>query len=65
MEILRGDRIKLERIRAGLKQADLAEKLNISKGHLSFVENGRRESYKVRVLATEFFQQLNQEKSGS
>ena len=55
MEVLRGKQIKIARIHAGLKQKELADQLGVSLNHLNMVENGKRESYKTRVLATEYF----------
>jgi transcriptional regulator with XRE-family HTH domain len=55
MEVLRGMQIKIARIQAGLKQKELAQILSVNVNHLNMVENGKRESYKVRVLATEYF----------
>ena len=55
MEVLKGKEIKIARIKAGISQAKLAKEINVSVPHLSYVESGKRESYKVRVLATEYF----------
>jgi transcriptional regulator with XRE-family HTH domain len=61
MEILRGIQIKIARIHAGLKQKELAALIGVNLNHLNMVENGKRESYKVRVLATEYFNSLKQQ----
>lgn len=59
MEILKGKQIKIARIHAGLKQKDLAVLIGVNLNHLNMVENEKRESYKVRVLATEYFNKLS------
>ena len=61
MEILRGIQIKIARINAGLKQKELAALIGVNLNHLNMVENGKRESYMVRVLATEYFNSLKQQ----
>ncbi len=61
MEILRGIQIKIARIQAGLKQKELAALIGVNLNHLNMVENGKRESYMVRVLATEYFNSLKQQ----
>jgi DNA-binding XRE family transcriptional regulator len=62
MTILKGIEIKIARIHAGLKQNELAEIIGVSSIHLCNVEAGKRESYKVRVLATEYFNKLKESK---
>ncbi|WP_044991042.1 helix-turn-helix domain-containing protein [Schaedlerella arabinosiphila] len=37
-----GSRIKIRRIELRIKQAELAERLNISNNHMSSIENGRQ-----------------------
>lgn len=39
-----GNRIKIRRKELRIKQAELAEKLNISKNHMSSIENGRQKT---------------------
>jgi transcriptional regulator with XRE-family HTH domain len=60
-----GKELKLKRIKNNISQKDFAEIIGISKTHLSFVENEKRKSYKVMVLATNYFENLENKKGAT
>lgn len=58
--ILTGKQIKLIRIEKGILQKVLAERLGVSRVHLSMVESEKRDGLKARYKATVYFQELPQ-----
>jgi len=60
--ILTGNELKIKRIKHKIKQADLAVILNVSKIHLSRIENNKTSGLKYLLKATEYFNKLESEK---
>jgi len=55
MDIKTGEELRIERIKRGLSQKDLAKDLGIHPVSLNRVENGKSESENIRLRVQYFF----------